>query len=92
MLACWSTRFIRQFLSEQDRLRTLRRERDASDERAMSDYWESVRQREAEEVGRLAARKEAADRIYDRLRREKEEADAARTEQEDLINLLHQVK
>lgn len=50
-----------------------------------------VRAREAEAVARAAERKEVADRMYERVRREMEAAMRAKEEEDQLINLLRQV-
>jgi hypothetical protein len=58
--------------------------------RKVEEYWENVRERESQEAARLALRKEAADRIYEQLKREQEEATRAQNEEDMLINLLQQ--
>jgi phosphate uptake regulator len=50
-----------------------------------------VRAREAEAAARAAERREVADRMYERVRREMEAAMKAREEEDQLINLLRQV-
>jgi|LauGreSBDMM110SN_4_FD.fasta_scaffold15786_5 hypothetical protein len=37
------------------------------------DYWDMVRDREAAEAGRQADRKEAADRMYEKVKKEMED-------------------
>lgn len=49
-----------------------------------------VRSREAEEAERQAMRKEVADRMYEKVKKEMEEEAARREEEEELINLLRQ--
>jgi hypothetical protein len=50
-----------------------------------------VRERDAAEAARQAARKDVADRIYERLKLEQEEAQRAADEEQELVNLLRQV-
>jgi hypothetical protein len=50
-----------------------------------------VRAREAEAAARAAEKREVADRMYERVRREMEAAMKAREEEDQLINLLRQV-
>jgi hypothetical protein len=64
----------------------------AQEERAIEDHWRAVRERDAAEAARKEARKEAADRIYDRLRAEHEAAARGREEEEELINMLRQAR
>ncbi len=56
----------------------------------MQDYWAAIRARDAEEAARAAARREVADQMYQRVKREVEERGRAREHEEELLNLLRQ--
>jgi predicted RecB family nuclease len=56
----------------------------------LQEHLQEVKRREEARHAALAARREEADRIFARLKAEKEAAMAAKEEQEFLINLLHQ--
>lgn len=82
--------FIARFLQEQEVARTQKLLRDNQEERQRQEYWQQVHDREAAEKAAKAAQKEVADRIYEKLKREKEEEMRLKEEEDALINLLYQ--
>ncbi|GLC44575.1 hypothetical protein PLESTB_001320800 [Pleodorina starrii] len=80
--------FIETFLKQQDELRRKEREAAVAEDRKIAEYWQAVRDREREEAERLAMRKEIADRMYEKVKREMEAEMARRMEEEELINML----
>ncbi|KAG2454297.1 hypothetical protein HYH02_001326 [Chlamydomonas schloesseri] len=82
--------FISRFLEQQDELRRKEREAAAAEDKKIQEYWQSVREREREEAERKAMRKEIADRMYEKVKREMEAEMARREEEEELINMLRQ--
>ncbi|EFJ51321.1 hypothetical protein VOLCADRAFT_103570 [Volvox carteri f. nagariensis] len=80
--------FIETFLKQQDELRRKEREAAAAEDRKIAEYWQAVRDREREEAERQAMRKEIADRMYEKVKREMEAEMARRMEEEELINML----
>ncbi|MEW5298106.1 MAG: hypothetical protein WDW38_001158 [Sanguina aurantia] len=82
--------FIAAFLKEQDEKKRAALESSAKEDRRIAEYWQMVKEREQVEAGRQAARKEVADRMYEKMKREMEGRQALREEEEELINLLQQ--
>jgi hypothetical protein len=65
---------MENFLREQEDAKAAARRAAQAEDQRIQDYWAMVAQRNAEEAARKAARKDAADRIYDQLRLEQEAA------------------
>eukprot|EP00195_Chlamydomonas_chlamydogama_P011039 CAMPEP_0202890232 /NCGR_PEP_ID=MMETSP1392-20130828/721_1 /ASSEMBLY_ACC=CAM_ASM_000868 /TAXON_ID=225041 /ORGANISM="Chlamydomonas chlamydogama, Strain SAG 11-48b" /LENGTH=479 /DNA_ID=CAMNT_0049573769 /DNA_START=242 /DNA_END=1678 /DNA_ORIENTATION=- len=82
--------FIAQFLEEQDVARRAKAAAEREEERKIQDYWSMVREREAAEAQKAALRKEVADRMYEKVKREMEEEARKKDEEEMLINMLRQ--
>lgn len=80
--------FIANFLAEQEEARRRQQLQDNAEERERQEYWQQVQERESALAALKAAQKEVADRIYERLKREKEAEMRAKEEEEELINLL----
>lgn len=66
--------YIENFLHEQGEAKATARAAAQAEEQKIQDYWSMVAAREAGEAARKAARKDAADRIYDQLRLDQEAA------------------
>ncbi|KAG2486968.1 hypothetical protein HYH03_014341 [Edaphochlamys debaryana] len=82
--------FIATFLQQQDELRRKQAEAAAAEDKKIAEYWQNVREREREEAERQAMRKEIADRMYEKVKKEMEMEMARREEEEELINMLRQ--
>jgi hypothetical protein len=74
LCCCCLQAYIENFLKEQEDAKAAARAAAKAEEQRIQDYWAMVAQRDAEEAARKAARKDAADRIYDQLRLEQEAA------------------
>lgn len=83
-------KYIEQFLRQQDDLKRKAEEAAAKEDRKIQEYWQMVRERESAEAERQAIRKEAADRMYEKVKREMEMEMRRREEEEELINMLQQ--
>jgi hypothetical protein len=73
--------YIENFLKEQEDAKAAARRAAQAEDQRIQDYWAMVAQRDAEEAARKAARKDAADSIYDQLRLEQEAALRAKVRQ-----------
>uniref|UniRef100_A0A7S0YAH5 Meiosis-specific nuclear structural protein 1 n=1 Tax=Polytomella parva TaxID=51329 RepID=A0A7S0YAH5_9CHLO len=82
--------YIEVFLREQEDAKRQQAETMRQEDRKIKEYWQMVSDREAQEASRKAERKEAADRMYEKIKKEMEEEARKKAEEEDLINLLHQ--
>lgn len=84
--------YIARFLEEQAVAKRAKIANEQAEDRKIHEYWQMVREREAEEAARKAAMREEADRMYEKVKREMEEAQRAREEEDQLINMLRQVR
>jgi len=82
--------YIANFLAEKEIEKMRKIEATQAEEKKIQDYWDMVRDREAAEAGRQADRKEAADRMYEKVKKEMEDEMRRREEEDYLINLLRQ--
>ncbi|KAL6760706.1 flagellar associated protein [Haematococcus lacustris] len=82
--------YIARYLAESEVTKQQKREAEAAEDRKVAEYWQAVREREAENAAKAAARQEVADRMYEKVKREMEEAQRAKDEEDRLIDLLRQ--
>eukprot|EP00775_Hariotina_reticulata_P009667 gene9667-9826_t len=82
--------YIEQFLQQRDLAKAAAQAAAQAEADKIQSYWAMVSEREAMETAKKAARKEAADRIYDRLRLEQEEALRVKEEEDYLIDLMRE--
>lgn len=80
--------YVQNFLAEQTQLKQRRQEELEEEDRRIRAYMAERQAREDAEAAKKAAKKESADRIYERLKGEQEAAQARRDEEDRLINLL----
>lgn len=83
--------FIAQFLQDQEDAKRAKKAAEREEEQKIQEYWQKVRDRESEEAAKAAARKQAADHMYEMIRKEMEEQRRAKEREEELINMLRQV-
>ncbi|KAI7842034.1 hypothetical protein COHA_004235 [Chlorella ohadii] len=79
---------IARFLAHQQELRQRQCEAEAAEERSVQEYLRKRREREAAQAAQQANKREAQDRAYELLKRQKEEENARREEEEALLDLL----
>eukprot|EP00892_Ulva_mutabilis_P003509 jgi/Ulvmu1/152/UM001_0156.1 len=88
--AAETMKYIHDFIADRDRQRQKQRQAEFEEERKIQDHLQEVKRREDAQQAAQAAKREEADRIYTRLKAEKEATLAAEEEQHFLINLLRQ--
>lgn len=82
--------FIQRFLEENELAKIAKAEALKAEERKIQEHWEHVRAREAVEAAAKAQRKEQADKMYEKVKRDMEIEMARREEEEYLIGLLRE--